>query len=105
MGFRGPSSRRVELLDVPTMGGGGLSEHKASTLAVATHQMADATIRRQLAELMNSDDIDAVAIARWRALIVATGAVQWIEEMIAERLAAAREQICDTRIDEQVRAA
>jgi geranylgeranyl diphosphate synthase, type I len=85
--------------------GGDLSEHKATTVVVAAHQMADATIRRQLAELMSSDDIDAAAIARWRTLIAATGAVQLIEEMIAERVAAAREHIHDTPIDEAVRAA
>ncbi len=85
--------------------GGDLSEHKATTVVVAAHQMADATIRRQLAELMSADHIDDAAIARWRTLIVATGAVQWIEEMIAERVTAAREQICDTHIDESVRAA
>jgi len=54
---------------------------------------------------MSSDDIDAAAIARWRTLIAATGAVQLIEEMIAERVAAAREHIHDTPIDEAVRAA
>jgi geranylgeranyl diphosphate synthase, type I len=82
-----------------------LSEHKATTVVVAAHQMADATIRRQLTELMSSDDIDDDAIARWRTLIVATGAVQLIAEMIAERVTAAREHIQDTRIDEAVRVA
>jgi geranylgeranyl diphosphate synthase, type I len=82
-----------------------LSEHKATTVVVAAHQMADATIRRQLTELMSTDDIDDDAIARWRTLIVATGAVQLIEEMIAERVTAAREHIQDTRIDEAVRVA
>ena len=85
--------------------GGDLSEHKATSVVVAAHQMADAAIRRELTELMSSDDIDDDAIARWRSLIVATGAVQWIEEMIAERVATAREQIRDTRIAESARAA
>jgi geranylgeranyl diphosphate synthase type I len=85
--------------------GGDLSEHKATSVVIAAHQMADATIRRQLAELMTSEDIDDGAIARWRTLIVATGAVQWIEEMIAQRVTAAREHLHDTRIDEAVRAA
>ena len=85
--------------------GGDLSEHKATSVVVAAHQMADPTIRRQLTELMSCDEIDDDAIARWRTLIVATGAVQWIEEMIAERVTAARDQISDTRIDESVRAA
>ena len=85
--------------------GDDLSEHKATSVVVAAHQMADPTIRRQLTELMSCDEIDDDAIARWRTLIVATGAVQWIEEMIAERVTAARHQISDTRIDESVRAA
>ena len=41
--------------------------------------------RRELAELMSADDLDDAAIERWRTLIVATGAVQWIEEMIDDR--------------------
>jgi geranylgeranyl diphosphate synthase, type I len=85
--------------------GGDLSEHKATSVVIAAHRMAEPAIRRQLTELMSRDDIDDAAIAHWRTLIVATGAVQWIEEMIAERVAAAREQIHDTRINETVRAA
>ncbi len=65
--------------------GGDLSEHKATSVVVAAHQMADAAIRRQLDELMSCRRPRRRAIARWRALIVATGAVQWIEELIAER--------------------
>ena len=83
--------------------GGDLSEHKATSVVVAAHQMADPAIRRQLTELMSCDEIDDAAIARWRTLIVATGAVQWIEEMIAERVAAARQQLSNSRIDESVR--
>jgi geranylgeranyl diphosphate synthase, type I len=85
--------------------GGDLSEHKATSVVIAAHRMAEPAIRRQLTELMSRDEIDAPAIAHWRTLIVATGAVQWIEEMIEERVAVAREQIHDTRIDESVRAA
>ena len=85
--------------------GGDLFEHKATSVVVAAHQMADATIRPQLTELMSSEDIDGAAIARWRTLIVATGAVQFIEEMITRRVAEAREQIHDTKIAESVRAA
>jgi len=85
--------------------GGDLSEHKATSVVVAAHQMADPAIRRELTELMSCDEIDDDAIARWRKLIVATGAVQRIEEMIAERVAAARHTISDDRLDESVRAA
>lgn len=85
--------------------GGDLTEHKATSVVVAAHAMADTAIRRELTELMSSDGIDEAAIARWRTLIVATGAVQWIEEMIAERVDEARERISESRIDEPVRAA
>ena len=39
------------------------------------------------------------------SLIVATGAVQLIEEMISDRVASARDQVSDMAIDEPVRAA
>jgi len=85
--------------------GGDLAEHKATSIVVAAYQMADSTIRRQMSELMSADDLDEAAIARWRTLIVATGAVQWVEEMIADRVATARGEIHDARIDESVRVA
>ena len=85
--------------------GGDLAERKATSVVVAAHQMADATIRRQFAELMNADDLDDADIAHWRNLIVATGAVEWIEELITERVDTAHEHIGDSRIDDWVRAA
>lgn len=85
--------------------GGDLAEHKATSIVVAAYDMADNTIRRQLTELMSAEDVDEGAIARWRTLIVATGAMKWAEEMIADRVATAREQLHDTRIDESVRVA
>jgi geranylgeranyl diphosphate synthase type I len=85
--------------------GGDLSEHKATSVVAAAHHMADATIRGQLTELMNTDHLDDAALARWRTLIVATGAVQWIEEMIADRVASARDEIHDAPINEPVQAA
>ena len=57
---------------------------------VAAHQLADGPARRQLRELMASDQLDAAALDHWQALIVATGAVQWIEELIASRVQQAR---------------
>jgi geranylgeranyl diphosphate synthase type I len=85
--------------------GGDLSEHKATSVVVAAHRMADATIRGELTELMSCDDIDDAAIARWRTLIVATGAVQWIEDMIAERVACARQHVREAHVDRSVREA
>ncbi len=85
--------------------GTDLTEHKATSVVVAAHHMADPTMRRQLAELMNTADLDNADVVRWRTLIVETGAVQWIEEMIAERLRRAADWIDDSRLDDAVRSA
>ena len=82
--------------------GGDLAERKATSVVVAAHQMADTAIRRQFVELMNAEGLDDADIARWRNLIVATGAVEWIEDMIAERVAAAQDHLSDNRIDDWV---
>ncbi len=85
--------------------GGDLAERKATSVVVAAHQMADATIRRQLAELMTAGELTDSDIAHWRTLIVATGAAEWIEELIAERVNSAIEHISDDRIDDWVQSA
>jgi geranylgeranyl diphosphate synthase, type I len=85
--------------------GGDLLEHKATSLVVTAHQMADAPTRRQLVELMNSDDLDDAALERFRTLIVRTGAVQRIEDMISHRVESARNDLDDAVIDGSVRAA
>ncbi|WP_375487248.1 polyprenyl synthetase family protein [uncultured Mycobacterium sp.] len=85
--------------------GGDLIERKPTSVVMAAHQLADAPTRRQLTELMNSDDIDDGALERWRALIVATGAVQWVEEMIARRVESARNELGHMDVDESVRSA
>lgn len=85
--------------------GGDLAERKATSVVVAAQQMADATIRRQLAELMTAGELTDSDIAHWRTLIVATGAAEWIEELIAERVNSAIEHISDDRIDDWVQSA
>jgi geranylgeranyl diphosphate synthase type I len=85
--------------------GADLTEHKATSIVVAAHQMADPTLRRQLAELMNTAELDVAGVERWRSLIVATGAVERIEEMIADRLRRASEWIYESRLDEAMRSA
>jgi geranylgeranyl diphosphate synthase, type I len=85
--------------------GGDLIEHKATSVVVAAYQLADTPTRRQLTDLMNGDDLDNSSIDRWRTLIVTTGAVQWIEDTISERVAAARSALDDLRVGESVRAA
>jgi len=54
---------------------------------------------------MAADELTDSDIARWRNLIVATGAADWIEELIAERVAEAAEHLRDRRIDEWVQSA
>ena len=56
--------------------GADLTEHKATSVVVAAHQMADPTLRRQLTELMSAPELDEADVGRWRTLIAATGAVQ-----------------------------
>ncbi len=82
--------------------GQDLIERKATSLVIAAHHLADAPTRTQLAELMNSDELDDAAIERWRNLIVATGAVQWIEETIEDRVTSARKELDRLAIDESV---
>ena len=85
--------------------GGDLAERKATSIVVAAQKMADSTIRRQFTELMNAEELADSDIARWRNLIVATGAPAWIEDLIDERVCAARDAISDNRFDDDVQAA
>jgi geranylgeranyl pyrophosphate synthase len=84
---------------------GDLLERKATSLVVAAHQLADPSTRAELTELMNGHVLDDDALDRCKALIVATGAVQMIEQMISDRVASAREHLGGTQIDEPVRTA
>jgi geranylgeranyl diphosphate synthase, type I len=83
--------------------GGDLLERKATSVVVAAHELADAPTGRELAELMDSDEIDDGALERWKALIVSTGATERIEEMINDRVMIARKALCDMSIDDTVR--
>ena len=85
--------------------GQDLIERKATSVVIAAHQLADPATRRQLTELMTAGDLDDSAIERWRTLIVATGAVQRIEDMISDRVSSAREELDTLRIGEPLRAA
>ncbi|GAB1815750.1 polyprenyl synthetase family protein [Mycobacterium sp. MUNTM1] len=86
-------------------GAGDLRERKATSVVVAAHQLADPPSRRELIELADRETLDDDAIDRWKALIVETGAVRLIEEMIGDRVAAARDHLSDLPIDEPVRTA
>lgn len=82
-----------------------LSEHKATSIVVAAYHLADASRRRQLAALMRAEELDDTDIDRWRRLIAATGAVQWLEQMIDERVRRALADIQTPLISESARKA
>ena len=84
--------------------GQDLIERKATSVVIAAHDLADPPTRRQLTELMNTGDLDDNGVERWRSLIVTTGAVQRIEDMISSRVSSALNELDDLRIGEPVRA-
>lgn len=84
--------------------GADFYEHKVTSVVAAAHQLADPSTRRQLLELMTADDVDEADLARWRALITATGASDRIESMIDDRVSTARELVYRIRIDDSVQA-
>ncbi len=84
---------------------GDLIERKATSLVVAAHELANPSTRLQFRELMTADRLDDSALDHWRNLIVATGAVEWIEDMIAERVAAALKALDGNIVDGPLTAA
>ena len=85
--------------------GSDLSEHKATSVVVAAYRLADTPLRRQLTALMSTPQLDSSDIAQWRSLIVASGAVEWIERLIDSRLSQALELIDSEHMDPVVRTA
>ena len=85
--------------------GGDMRERKATSVAVAAHHLADATTRRHLVEVMNADHLDEAEAERWRTMLVATGAVDMIEDLITERVATAMDLVYRLRVDESVQSA
>ncbi len=82
-----------------------LMAQKATSVVVAAHQLAGAGLRRQLSELMSTPTLGPADAERWRALIIASGAVQRIEQLIGERLTQALGCLDTARIPEATRAA
>ncbi|MGP4055256.1 polyprenyl synthetase family protein [Mycobacterium sp. 4D054] len=82
-----------------------MEEGKATSVIVAAYELAGPRLRHQLAELMSSPQVDAADVERWRTLIVASGAVQWIEEQIAQRHDAALRFLDGVAIPDTPRAA
>ncbi|CAN5241816.1 polyprenyl synthetase family protein [soil metagenome] len=66
--------------------GTDLAAQKATSVVVAAHHLADPVSRRELSELMSAPTLSPADARRWQSLILASGAVQWIEQLIEERL-------------------
>lgn len=79
-----------------------LSERKATSVVVAAHELADASTRRQFHELITADRLDDSALDHWRNLIFATGALRRIEELIANRVEAARNALDCSALDDRL---
>jgi geranylgeranyl diphosphate synthase type I len=85
--------------------GGDLAEQKATSVVIAAHHLADASTRHQLCELMSAEALDDNDVRRWRSLIAASGALDWIEQQIDSRITRALDWIDTRQIDVVVRAA
>jgi geranylgeranyl diphosphate synthase, type I len=85
--------------------GTDMEEQKATSVIVAAYELANPSLRSQLEELMSSPQIDTAAANRWRTLILASGAVQWIEQLIDERHALAMEFLSSVDLPSAPRAA
>ena len=85
--------------------GGDLVERKATSVVVAACELADAPSAREITALMNTQVLDDAAIDRWRTLILASGALERIEDMIERRLTSALQDLADMPISDPVRAA
>ena len=85
--------------------GTDLAAQKATSVVVAAHRLAEPALRRQLSELMSTSQLSPADTERWRSLITVSGAVQWIEQLIDERLARALGSLDSVEIPEMTRAA
>jgi geranylgeranyl diphosphate synthase type I len=85
--------------------GTDLAAQKATSVVIAAHRLADTALRRQLSELMSTSQLSLADTERWRSLITASGAVQWIEGLIDERLARALGCLDSVQVPEKTRAA
>jgi geranylgeranyl diphosphate synthase type I len=85
--------------------GSDLAERKATSVVATAYHLADSMLRRELRALMSAQRLDSDDVRRWRDLIAATGAVEWIERLIEARLTRALSLIDDSDIRPAVRAA
>ncbi|MFY9934941.1 MAG: polyprenyl synthetase family protein [Streptosporangiaceae bacterium] len=85
--------------------GGDLREHKATSVVVLATELATAAQRAELTRLSRRELLDEGDILRWRQLIADTGATVRIEQMIAERVTAARQRLAGSELPGFVREA
>ncbi|WP_082133019.1 polyprenyl synthetase family protein [Mycolicibacterium obuense] len=85
--------------------GTDMEERKATSVIIAAYQLADKPLREQLFDLMNRPHIDREAAEHWRTLIVASGAVEWIERLIADRHSVALDHLDAVELPDVARAA
>jgi geranylgeranyl diphosphate synthase type I len=85
--------------------GGDLRDGNATSVVVAAYHLARGSVRRDLAELMSLRELAETDIAQWQRLIIASGALALVEQMIDERLARALSVIADARLSDPVGAA
>ncbi|HYZ68595.1 MAG TPA: polyprenyl synthetase family protein [Mycobacterium sp.] len=78
--------------------GSDLVERKATTVVAAAYHLAGSSLRRQLRDMMGADDLDESDLRRWADLILATGAVDWIERLIDSRLSRALSLVDDCEV-------
>jgi len=83
--------------------GTDLTAQKATSVVVAAHQLADSMLRRQLSELMSTPQLSPGDAERWRALITLSGAAQWMEQLIDERLKRALDRLDSVDIPDAAR--
>ncbi len=83
--------------------GTDLTAQKATSVVVAAHQLADSMLRRQLSELMSAPQLSPGDAERWRALITLSGAAQWMEQLIDERLKRALDRLDSVDIPDAAR--
>ncbi|MFP5334661.1 MAG: polyprenyl synthetase family protein [Actinomycetes bacterium] len=83
--------------------GDDLREGKRTVLVALTLRGADADQARVVDRLLGDPDLDQVGVAALRSVIVATGALATVEEMIAERVQQAYDALDRARIAPEAR--
>ena len=85
--------------------GGDLRERKATSVVVLAAELASSAQRTELTRLSCREVLAEADIFRWRQLIADTGATVRIEQMIGERVTAARDRLAGSGLPRFVREA